>query len=87
MDREARTVSWNAPVLTVDGLQYDLSLLEDGATAQHEVLLSVSRDKNDYSVTLALPHGANAPESTRFPSPSIVSQDGSVEVPVYDGEV
>lgn len=84
VDKEQRVVQWNAPTtLVVDGQSFDLSLMEDGDIVEHEVLLQASRTGNDYEVTLMLPHGANAPESTRFPVPSMVSVYGNVDVPVY----
>lgn len=77
-------VSYAAPVLTVDGIEYDLSDLPDGATAKHPVLGSVQRTGEVYEVTLRLPHGPNAPEATRFPTPIEVTQGGPVNLPPYD---
>lgn len=79
-------VSWQAPVLTIGAMDYDLSLLEDGATAQHPILGTVTRAGNDYECTIRLTHGANAPEETRFPSPIEVTEDGEIALPPYDNE-
>ena len=73
--------SWEAPVLTVNGDLFDLSELNDGDEAQHKVLLAVSRDGDDYSVTLVLPHGANAPYKMRFPDVINMLADGEVPIP------
>lgn len=83
-DETQSTVSYTAPILTVDGVDYDLSELPDGATAQHPVLGTVERTGDDYEVTLKLTHGANAPYETRFPDPIEVTADGPVELPVYN---
>lgn len=83
-NEEPLTASWMDPVLTVKSVEYDLSLLEDGSTATHPVLGNVYRVGNDYGVTLMLPHGSNAPESTRFPEDIIVEDNGNITIPVYN---
>tara|TARA_R100000152_G_C6782307_1_gene219811 strand:- start:40540 stop:40941 length:402 start_codon:yes stop_codon:yes gene_type:complete len=83
-DEPQPKVSYAAPVLTVDGIDYDLSELPDGATAEHPVLGQVSRTGSDYELTLRLPHGPRAPEITRFPVPIEVNVDGPIELPPYD---
>jgi len=84
-DDEQSTVSWQAPVFTVDAVEYDLSLLEDGATAQHPVLGKVSRTGDDYECTIRLGHGPNAPHETRFPAPIVLeNHNGPIELPLYD---
>lgn len=83
-DEPQSTVSYTAPILTVDGVDYNLSELPDGATAQHPVLGTVKRTGDDYEVTLKLTHGANAPYETRFPEPVEVTTDGPVTLPDYD---
>lgn len=83
-DEPQPEVSYTAPVLTVDGIDYDLSELPDGATAEHPVLGQVSRTGSDYELTLTLSHGPNAPEATRFPEPIEVTQDGPVALPLYN---
>lgn len=77
-------MSWFAPVITLDGQDYDLSELPDGATAQHPVLGSVSRNGDDYELTMTLPHGPNAPAQTRFPEPIVVTENGPIDLPPYD---
>lgn len=77
-------VNWTAPVLTVDGIAYDLSLLGDGDTAEHPVLGTVSRTGTNYECTLRLSHGARAPEATRFPLPLELTTDGDVTLPAYN---
>ncbi len=78
-------VSWAAPILTVNNEPYDLSILEDGATATgHPVLGDVSRTGDNYECTILLGHGKNALKATRFPAPLTVTQDGAIELPLYD---
>lgn len=78
-------ISWVEPVLTVNNQPYDLSLLEDGATAMgHPVLGDVIRTGNDYQCTVILGHGKNAPQATRFPEPLTITQDGIIALPLYD---
>jgi hypothetical protein len=83
-DNSQQVVTYVAPVLTVNSVDYDLSELPDGATAKHPVLGKVERLGNDYEVTLRLTHGSNAPEATRFPEPLTVTVDGPVELPLYN---
>lgn len=83
-DEQQPDIEYNDPVLTVDGTDYDLSELPDGATAQHPVLGTVERSGDDYEIALTLTHGANAPKSTRFPDPIEVTENGRVELPIYD---
>tara|TARA_R110001606_G_C15332499_1_gene645713 strand:+ start:435 stop:746 length:312 start_codon:yes stop_codon:yes gene_type:complete len=77
-------VSYAAPVITIDGSEYDLSELQDGATAHHKILGAVSREGDSYEVTIKLTHGADAPEGTRFPQSLDVITDGPVTLPVYN---
>jgi hypothetical protein len=73
--------------LTVNGVLFDFSLLEDGATltygaVQSEWILSpVERVDGILVVTLVLPHAADAPEYVRFPSDLVNPPDGQVNLP------
>ena len=67
------TLSINNDVLTYNSIDYDLSLLEDGATAKHPMLGNVMRSGSDYELTLLLSHGFDAPEAHRFPAPIAVT--------------
>lgn len=87
------TASLSNTTLTVNGIDYDLSLLEDGATAQHLVLGTVTRNGNDYELTLTLPHPpvqwtqlnettlVRSTHEQRFPEPIIVTNDGEIAFP------
>jgi len=78
------TASLAGKVLTVDGIAYDLNLVPDGATVEHDVLQGLTRTGDDFELTLILPHGAKAPEETRFPQPVTVTVDGAIDVPIFD---
>ena len=83
-DEPQPDISYEAPVLTVGDESFDLSELPSGASAEHPVLGTVERIGDEYEVTLRLPHGPNAPMSTRFPQPIKVTEDGAVKLPPYD---
>lgn len=85
-DREQATAIWADPVLTVDGVEYDLSELNDGDSLvePYEHLMEAGRTGDDYEVTISIYHGPNAAESTRFPVPLDVTSDGDIAVPEYN---
>lgn len=68
-------LSVTGSIITLNGEEFDLSLLEDGATAEHEKLGKVSRSVNDYELTVVQLHGKDAPEETRFPEPLNITGD------------
>lgn len=76
--------------LIVNGEVFDFSPLLEGATLPTGAVLSphfsqtVDRVDGELELTLILPHGPNAPESTRFPAPLVVTVDGPVAIPEYD---
>lgn len=86
-------VSVSGDVITLNGEDFDFTPLPEGATLPNAALSSewfvgdVTRNKGELSLTLKLPHGPNAPESTRFPESFRVLTDGVVSLPVYDLEM
>lgn len=82
MDREGDMVMLN-------GVEFDFSQLPEGATLPREAIDSpwfagpVERIGGELVLNLVLPHGANAPEETRFPDPIYLPEDGHVELPGY----
>jgi hypothetical protein len=68
-------LSFTGSVLTLNGIEYDLSLLDDGAKVVHPVLGEVTRTGDDYELTVTLIHGRNASESVRFPEPLLIDGD------------
>lgn len=83
---DLRTVaSLTGTVLTLNGEQYDLSELPDGAVARHPKLGKVTRRGDEYECAITLGHGANAPEETRFPEPLVLTDhEGPIELPPFD---
>lgn len=82
---EETVASLTGTVLTLNGIDYDLSLLTDGATAQHPELGTVTRDGDEYVCTVRLGHGSNAPYETRFPEPLVsIDHSGPIALPLYD---
>ena len=90
------TTSVVGDVITIDGIEYDFSPLKYGETlpsgAAGDVFSGdITRDESgEICLTLVLPHGANAPEETRFPEyfdKYMVVTDGAIELPPYDMEV
>jgi len=83
MDREG-------DVLMLNGEVFDFSPLLEGATLPAEAISSewfkgeVTRVGGELEMTILLPHGLSAPESTRFATELVVTQDGTVDLPVYD---
>lgn len=82
---EQTVASWYDPVLTIDGIEYDLSEMPDGATATHPVIRSVERSGSDYVVTILINFGTNAPQATRYPLPVTMVDNGNVPIPPYGG--
>lgn len=79
------TASLSGTVLTINGVDYDLALLPDGAIADHPDLGRVTRIGDVYECTIRLTHGASAPEATRFPQPIVlIDHAGPIELPAYD---
>ncbi len=71
--------SASGTTITVNGTAYNLSELPDGATAQHPGLGSVSRNGDNYELTLTLTHGFDAPEAVRYPEPVEVEGEWELE--------
>ncbi|KZY29275.1 hypothetical protein A3731_26670 [Roseovarius sp. HI0049] len=79
--------------LIIDGEAFDFSALPNGATLPKEAIACewiagpVERDEAGLlTVPLLLPHGANAPEVTRFPDPIKLTADGPVALPAHGTE-
>ena len=92
-DSEPLIASVEGDVITVNGVEYDLSPLGPGEELPAPVPFSGSIIRDDGGIlhlTLLLPHGANAPEETRFPAAYAEAMDvesGNVPVPPHDEEV
>lgn len=89
---EQLTLDREGDVLYVNGEAFDFGPLLEGATLPWGAVLSdwfpgtVDRIDGELHLTIRLPHGPNAPYSTRFPQPITVMEDGPVDLPIYDEE-
>ena len=88
---EQITARKNGEKLTINGKAYDFSQLPDGATLPADahdcewITGGVERIDGELQLTILLPHGANAPEETRFPQPIVDPADGQLPLPPYGG--
>jgi hypothetical protein len=86
------TLTRSGDVLTINGAAFDFSPLPEGATLPPEAIDSdwfagpVEQIGGILHLTLILPHGASAPQETRFPTPLTVTGDGPVTLPLYEFE-
>ena len=86
---ETLTASRDGDTLTLNGEAFDFGPLEEGETLPADAIDSpwivgdVARTDGALHVTLRLPHGANAPEETRFPETIIDPPDGEIALPMH----
>lgn len=73
--------------LTINGDEFDLSVVGEGDLLPREAIDSewfasdVERIDGALHLTLVLPHGPDASEAVRFPSPLVNPPDGPLELP------
>lgn len=81
------TVTKQGDTLTINGTEYDFSVIPDGATLPKnatdcEWLASdIERIDGVLHLTLLLPHGKDASHEARFPQPIVNPVDGILELP------
>jgi len=87
------TMTRTGDALSFDGVAVDFSTLASGATWTAAetgcdwIAGDVIRDSQGaLTVPLYLPHGAGAPDETRFPQPITLTVDGPVPLPPYEAE-
>lgn len=86
----AFTLEKRGDVLVVNGEDFDFTPLPEGGLIPREAIESdwfagdVERIGGELRLTLLLPHGANAPEETRFPVPVRVVDDGPIALPPFE---
>ena len=86
---ETLTASKAGDKLTLNGETFDFAPLEEGETLPADAIDSpwvvgdVTRTDGTLHITLRLPHGANAPEETRFPETIIDPPDGEIALPMH----
>lgn len=75
--------------LVLNGMPYDFSHLPEGAVLPRTAVdcdwlaSNVTRIGGTLQLTLILPHGASAPDETRYPAPLFLSEDGPVALPPH----
>lgn len=83
----AITVSKLGDVLTINGIDYDFSVIPDGATLPASAVdceyLSgnIERIGGVLHLAITLPHGPNPSQDVAFPAPIINPADGVLELP------
>lgn len=79
-------------VLMVNGEEFDLSVVPDGATLPQDAISSdwfagpVERIGGELHISVVLPHGPNPSQAVAFPQPITVNADGPIEVPSDEPE-
>ena len=90
---EQLTATVSADTITLNGTRFNFGPLMDGETLPNEAINSkwifgdVHRIGGEIHLTLLLPHGARAPQETRFPAAYDVPlkvTSGAVPLPPYD---
>jgi len=71
--------------LSFNGEVIDPSAYDESALASQWIVGRPEPTADGWTVTIILPHGSPAPRATRFPAPIVVSADGPVELPLYEG--
>lgn len=82
---DALAISVVGEVLVVNGVALDLGALAPGESLARDAVGSdwiasdiVRRENGEITLTLIVPHGAEAAEAARFPRPIVVTGDGPV---------
>ena len=93
---EQVVASVSGDILTINSQVLDFSPLLEGESLPSEAVDTewlqgnITRIDGEIHLTLLLPHGANAPYETRFPTAfetPITVLEGEVPLPPYDSEV
>jgi len=71
--------------LVLNGEVFDPTKQDYTSTASQWISGQPEPTDDGWSVTVILPHGDESPRATRFPKPIVVSDDGPVELPPYEG--
>jgi hypothetical protein len=83
----ALNISKSGDLLTINGTDYDFSVIPDGASLPASavdcpfLIGNIERISGVLHLTLIAPHGANPSNAAAFPSPLINPVDGVLELP------
>jgi hypothetical protein len=81
------TLSKQGDVLTINGIDYDFSVVTEGATLPASatscsfLIGSIERIAGLLHLSLILPTGPNATQAANFPAPIINPANGNLELP------
>lgn len=84
---DAITVSKLGDILTINGVDYDFSVIPDGATLPASAVDcefisgDIERIGGVLHLAITLPHGSNPSQAVAFPAPLINPADGVLELP------
>ncbi len=78
------TAARTGSVLVLNGTPVDLSGYDMAAAPNPWIVGEPFEEAGVWQVTLILPHGADAPEETRFPVPVMMDGDGEIPLLPYD---
>lgn len=84
------SLSKTGDTLTVNGEDFDLSGIPDGATLPRAAVAcdwlasDIARVDGVLHLTLILPHGMSAPDETLFPASVTVTGNGPIALPPYE---
>lgn len=71
--------------LVLNGEVFNPTKQDNTSTASQWISGQPEPTDDGWSLTIILPHGSPAPRATRCPEPILVSDDGPVELPPYEG--
>lgn len=77
------TVARTGSALVLNGTTADLPSYDMEAAPNPWIVGQPFQEAGVWHVTLILPHGAVAPEETRFPLTIIMEADGAISLPAY----
>jgi len=81
------TVTKSGDVLTINGVEYDFTNVPEGGVLPQDAVdcmwlaSDITRENGELTLTLLLPHKADATEAARFPQPLTNIPDGKVVLP------
>ena len=83
---DALTVTTVGNIITVNGIEYDFTLLDEGDTLPHGAvpppfINAITKANGRIEVTLLFPYEGDAPHEVRFPTPIMVDGGGPVQLP------
>lgn len=85
--KEAYTVHVSGSVITICGVSFDFTEMEDGSSLPSDSITpryfvgNIAKNDGLINATVKFPHGYDAPHTAMFPEPIMVTEDGPVTLP------